>query len=97
MALTLVDFLIGLFLMNAMPHILFGLLKVRFLSIFGFTPLANLGYGLFNLVVALALFHSRYGIAALLTNGIVLGAGAMLVIYLMTGRFFYTLFQRRTG
>ncbi len=95
MNLTLVDFLIGFSLMNAMPHILFGLLKIRFFSAFGFSPLGNLGYGLLNLVVALFLFQAQYGLEALAHHGIVVGAVAMLLIYLVSGRFFYNLFQKR--
>lgn len=93
MELTVVDFLIGFFLMNAMPHTLFGLLKIRFFSAFGFSPQGNLGYGLLNVVLALVLFHFQYGIETLLSHGIVIGAGTMLLIYLVSGRFFYNLFQ----
>lgn len=95
MKLTLLDFLIGFFLMNAMPHILFGLLKIRFFSAFGFSHQGNLGYGLFNVAFALVLFHIQYGIEALTSHGIVIGAGTMLLIYLFSGRFFYNLFQER--
>ena len=95
MEFTLVDFLIGFFLMNAMPHSLFGLLKIRFLSAFGFSPHGNIGYGLLNIAVALVLFHFQYGIQELMNHGIVLGTGAMLLIYLVSGRFFYNLFQHR--
>lgn len=93
MAFTLIDFLIGFFLMNAMPHNLFGLLKIRFLSLFGFSSMGNLGYGLLNIVVALLLFHIQYGLQTVFNHGIILGAVAMLLIYLATGRFFYNLFQ----
>jgi hypothetical protein len=95
MELTLIDFLIGFLLMNAMPHILFGLLKIRFFSVFGFSPQGNLGYGLLNVVMALTLFHIQYGIEALGRHGIVIGAGTMLLIYLVSGRFFHNLFQSK--
>ena len=95
MEFTLIDFLIGFFLMNAMPHILFGLLKIRFLSAFGFSPQGNIGYGLLNIAVTLVLFHIQYGIQELVNHGIVIGAGTMLLIYLVSGRFFYNLFQEK--
>lgn len=93
MTFTLLDFLTGFFLMNAMPHLLFGLYKIRMLSLFGFSPSANLAYFGFNIVVALLLFHLQHGIQMLFSNGIVIGAGTMLLIYLVTGKFFYNHFQ----
>lgn len=94
MEFTLIDFFIGFFLMNAMPHLLFGLLKIRFLSAFGFSPKGNIAYAFLNVAIALLLFHIRYGIQELMNQGIVIGAGAMLLIYLLSGRFFYKLFQQ---
>jgi hypothetical protein len=91
---SLIDFFIGFFLMNAMPHLLFGLLKVRFFSAFGFSASGNLAYAFVNVVTALILFHAHYGVQALATHGIVIGAMAMLFIYLVSGRFFYDLFQK---
>ncbi|WP_420644718.1 hypothetical protein [Candidatus Leptofilum sp.] len=93
MELTLIDFLIGFFLMNAMPHLLVGLFGIRFLSAFGYKPSANLGYALLNVIVALFLFHIQHGIQALPTQGILLGALALLFIYLVTGRYFYNRFH----
>ncbi|WP_420628089.1 hypothetical protein [Candidatus Leptofilum sp.] len=91
--MTLIDFLTGFFLMNAMPHLLVGLFEIRFLSAFGYKPMANLGYALLNVVVALLLFHVQHSIQALSTHGILLGALAMLFIYLVTGRYFYNRFH----
>ncbi len=94
MELNILDFLIGFFLMNAMPHVLFGKLKIRFLSGFGFGDRANLAYAAASIVVVLVLFHIRYGIQNLLSNGIVLGAGTMILIYFLTITFFHNLFRR---
>ena len=96
MQFAFIDFFIGFILMNAMPHFLFGLLKIRFFSIFGFSPQGNIGYGFVNLIIALVLFHFRYGIQTLLNHGIVIGALAMLLIYLVSGRFFYERFQEKS-
>ncbi len=94
MQFTFINFLIGFFLMNAMPHMLFGLLKIRFFSLFGFSPAGNLGYALLNVVVALVLFHFQFGIQMLFNHGIILGVLSMILIYLLTGRYFYNLFQK---
>jgi len=91
---SFIDFLIGFLLMNAMAHVLFGLLKIRFLSIFGFSALANIAYGFFSVVVAIALFHYRYGIQEFVNHGIVIGSLTMLLIYLFSGKFFVTLFRQ---
>ena len=96
MELTLFTFLIGFFLMNAMPHLLFGLLRIRFFSLFGFSAAGNLAYAAFNIAMAMLLFHLEVGLSNLINNGVVLGAGAMLLIYLITGRFFYNLFNKNT-
>ncbi len=97
MGFSFVDFVIGFLLMNAMPHFLFGLLKVRFLSVFGFGSPANIAYGFLNVVVAVALFHYQYGIQELVNHGIVIGGLTMLVIYLVSGKFFVSLFQQQTN
>ena len=95
MEFSFIDFLIGFALMNAMPHFLFGLFKIRFLSAFGFSPQGNIGYGLLNVVAALGLFQFRYGLQEFLGHGVVMGAGAVILIYLVTGKFFYQLFQSK--
>jgi len=82
--------------MNAMPHMIFGLIRLRFLSLFGFSALGNLLYSLVNIGAAGALYHHQYGINALLMDGVTLGALALLSIYLLTGRFFVALFQEKT-
>ncbi|MDJ0755301.1 MAG: hypothetical protein QNJ45_17385 [Ardenticatenaceae bacterium] len=91
MEYTLIDFLIGLFLMNAMPHLVFGLLNIRFISAFGLSPNANLAYSLLNAVAALTLFHIQFGIETLMGNGIVIGAATVLLLYVVSGNFFYNL------
>lgn len=91
-AFTVIDFLIGFFLMNAMPHMLMGILNVRFLSLFGFSAGANYRYAVFNVVAAAALFQADRGLDQLGDNGIVVGAASMLAIYALTGRFFVRLF-----
>jgi hypothetical protein len=94
MEFSFVDFLIGFTLMNAMPHLLFGLLKIRFFSVFGFSPQGNIAYAFLNIAIALTLFQIQYGLTTLAQHGVVVGAVAMWFIYLVSGKFFYNLFQK---
>jgi len=93
MPFSLIDFFIGFFLMNAMPHMLFGLIRLRFLSAFGFSAPANIAYAFLNVIIAGLLYNYQYGIKTLIDDGIVLGALTMILIYLITGRFLANLFQ----
>ena len=95
MQLNILDFLTGFFLMNAMPHMLFGIIRLRFLSLFGFSAVGNLLYALFNIGVAGAIYHYQYDIMSIKQDGILLGALAMFVIYAITGRFFVSFFQAK--
>ncbi|MEP2989968.1 MAG: hypothetical protein ABJN65_01870 [Parasphingorhabdus sp.] len=94
MTFNIIDFLIGFLLMNAMPHMLFGLMNIRFFSAFGFSPLGNLAYAELNIIAALTLFHFQYGISSLTDQGFIVGALAMLTIYMLTGKFFFNRFQK---
>ncbi len=40
--MNIVDFIIGALLMNAMPHLIFGLTKTYFLGLFGYRPKGNI-------------------------------------------------------
>ena len=93
MTFTPLDFLMGFFLISAMPHLLFGLINLRFLSLFGFSARGNLLSALLNILVALGLYHIQYDISTLSQDGLMVGALAMLFIYALAGRFFIGLFQ----
>ncbi len=93
--MNIIDFLIGLTLMNAMPHFVLGVWKGRMLSAFGFGDTKNILYGVLNFAVSLGLFVSRYGIAQLFRNGIYAGALVLLVIYFLTGRLWYSIFHQK--
>ena len=86
-------FFTGFFLMNAMPHLIFGIIRLRFLSLFGFSALGNLLYALVNVLIAGGIYHYQYDIMSIMQDGILLGAFAMLVIYAITGRFLVGFFQ----
>ncbi len=93
--MNIIDFLIGLTLMNAMPHFVLGIWKGRMLSAFGFGDTKNVLYGLLNFVISVSLFIARYGPEHLLTNGIFAGAVVLLLIYFLTGRVWYALFRQK--
>ncbi|NQV41895.1 MAG: hypothetical protein HQ506_06030 [Candidatus Marinimicrobia bacterium] len=95
MKLNMLDFLTGLFLMNAMPHMLFGIIRLRFLSLFGFSALGNLLYALVNLSIAGSIYHYQYHILSIKQDGILLGALVVVVIYAITGRFLVGYFQAK--
>ena len=65
MTLNILDFLTGFFLMNAMPHLLFGIIRLRFLSLFGFSAIGNLLYALVNIGIAGGLYHYQYDITSI--------------------------------
>jgi hypothetical protein len=90
--MNIVDVLIGLTLMNAMPHFVLGVWHGRMLSAFGFGDRKNMLYAFFNFAVALVLFLWRYGFVGLAHNGIFAGALAILLIYFLTGRMWYARF-----
>ena len=94
MTFSFLDFLIGFFLMNAMPHLIFGQTKTQFVSLFGFSANANLAYATFNTIAALTLFHFQYGISNLFSHGLFLGSGFILLCYNLTGKFFYNQFHQ---
>lgn len=92
--MDILDFIIGAMLMNAMPHFVLGVWKGRMFSAFGFGDAQNIAYGALNFVVSLGLFLFKYGLAGLAQNGIYAGALGLLVIYFVTGRFWYALFNQ---
>ncbi|MCF7826734.1 MAG: hypothetical protein K9M55_10440 [Candidatus Marinimicrobia bacterium] len=96
MKLNILDFLTGFLLMNAMPHLIFGIIRLRFLSLFGFSAVGNLLYALVNVVTAGAIYHYQYDITSMKQDGILVGALTMFGIFLITGRFFVGLFQPKS-
>jgi hypothetical protein len=93
--MTVIDFVIGATLMNAMPHLVLGIWKGRMFSTFGFGDKQNMAYGFLCLVISVSLFIYQYGASAILNNGIYSVALALLLIYFVTGHFWYTLFGKK--
>ena len=91
--MSVLDFLAGFFLMNAMPHFVLGVWKGRMLSAFGMSPTGNIVYGLLNFTASISLFSYQHGLASLAEQGIYAGALSVLVTYFVTARFFYERFR----
>ena len=89
-----IDFIIGAALMNAMPHLVLGIWKGRMFSAFGFGNKQNIAYGFLCLAISLALFIYEYGADKILDNEIYLGALTLLLIYFITGQFWFRLFNK---
>ena len=93
--MNIIDFLIGMTLMNAMPHFVLGIWKGRMLSAFGFGNIKNILYGLANFAISITLYLYRHGAEQLTSNGIYAGALLLLLIYFLTGQFWYFIFHKR--
>jgi hypothetical protein len=93
--MTFIDFLIGMTLMNAMPHFVLGTWKARIISAFGFGNTKNILYGILNFLISIGLFLHKYGVEQLTENGIYAGALAILIIYFLTGWYWYLIFHKK--
>jgi len=77
----MIDYMIGLFAANAIPHFVIGVSGIRFLSLFGYSGKANIAYALFNTVMSLGLYLYTYGTEALAEHGMYLGTLSILFSY----------------
>ncbi len=93
--MDIVDFLIGMTLMNAMPHFVLGVWKARIISAFGFGNTRNILYGILNFLISLGLFLYKYGVEQLVQNGIYAGALTILFIYFLTAQYWYSIFHKK--
>lgn len=90
-----IDFIIGLTLINTIPHFVLGIWKGRMFSGLGFGNTNNILYGVLNFVVSISLFIYTYGVEGLLENGIYLGALFVLISYFLVGKLCYTYFHKK--
>jgi hypothetical protein len=93
--MDILDFLIGMTLMNAMPHFVLGIWKARMLSLFGFGNTKNILYGALNFLASLSLFIYKYGAENIVQQGVYTGALMLLIIYFLTGWFWYAIFHKK--
>lgn len=92
----ILDFLIGLFATNALPHFLFAKLDARVLSLFGYSPRANFAYSVFCLLVAATIYIAKYGFSALSQHMMLFG-GVAVVFSFYVGWNFIDRFLRDTA
>jgi len=85
--MNIVDFIIGALLVNAMPHLIFGLTKTHFLGLFGYSPKGNIMYAVLQFLLCCLLFCFNYGYNELLNNGYLIGGITVLCLYFIFGKF----------
>jgi hypothetical protein len=93
--MNLTDFIIGLTLINTIPHFVLGIWKGRMFSGLGFGNTANILYGIINFLVSFSLFIYKYGLEGLVENGIYLGGLFVLLSYFVIGKLCYTYFHKK--
>jgi hypothetical protein len=93
--MTVTEFLIGALLVNAMPHLIFGLTKTHFLGMFGYSPKGNIIYAILQLIICLSLFLFNYGYEELLENGYLLGGITVLILYFIFGKLLIKFYGKR--
>jgi len=89
MEFSWLDFIIGLFLANSIPHFVVGVMDIRFFSLFGFGSKQNLLYSAWNLGLALGLSLYFHGLDHLLNNAFFWGVFFVLTAYAAVGRYLY--------
>jgi len=92
---TLIDFIIGLTLINTIPHFVLGVWKGRMFSGLGFGNRQNILYGILNFLISISLFIYQYGIDGLIDNGIYLGALFVIFSYFIVGKLCYKHFHEK--
>ncbi len=84
--MNIIDFLIGLFLANAMPHFILGITRTKFLGPFGFSPAGNIVYAVIQFVISVVLIHIQYGLGIIFENGILLGGILVMTMFFIFGK-----------
>jgi len=91
--MDITDFIIGLCLVNTLPHTVLGIWKGRIFSGLGFGNLQNIGYGLINFTISLSLFWYKYGVEGLFEHGIYAGGLFIALAYFLVGKLCYKKFH----
>lgn len=92
--MNIIDFLIGIFLANAMPHFILGITRTKFLGPFGFSPTGNIVYAVIQFVISLVLIHIQYGLSIIFENGILLGGILVMTMFFIFGRMVLRFYNR---
>ncbi len=90
-----IDFILGGLLMNAMPHLIFGLTKTHFLGLFGYSPKGNICYALVQFIAFILLYSYHYGIENLFHNGFLVGGLTVLVLFFILGKWIVLFYGKK--
>ncbi len=93
--IMIIDFIIGITLMNAIPHMLVGYGKIRFLGLFGYGDNQNIAYALLSTIISVSLFSWKYGMAGWQENAIYTGAIFVLSAYWIFGKILIKYFSKK--
>lgn len=95
MNFSFIDFIIGLTLVNTIPHFVLGIWKGRMFSGLGFGNKQNILYGILNFIISIGLFIFKYGVDGLIQNSIYLGALFVIISYFLVGKLCYKYFHQK--
>jgi hypothetical protein len=89
----IIDLIIGITLINALPHMLVGYGNIRFLGLFGYGNLPNIAYAALSTIISITLFSWKYGMEGWMTNGIYVGGILVLLAYWILGKWLIKIFS----
>lgn len=95
MNLPIIDFFIGLTLVNIIPHYLVGILKIRFLGLYGFGAKQNIAYAWTSLLASFVLFHINYGLTSIMDHLWYAGGLFAALAYLLLGKILVKFFREK--
>lgn len=90
-----INFFIAVLIANAIPHFIFGIARVRFLGLFGYSAKGNICYAFLQCIIAILLFSHQYGITTIYANPYVLGGLTVLFLYFIFGRMLINKFHKK--
>lgn len=93
--MKMIDFIIGVLLFNAIPHLVFAQTKSHFLGLFGYSPRGNKLYALLQLILSISLYIYEYGVDNLIENGFFIGGLTVLILYFIFGDFMVRFYEAK--
>lgn len=86
MTFSILEFLAGFLLVGSVTHLVMAYSNLEFPSLFGRSPRANMIYSVCVAAIAVDLFIFSQGFSAFLSNGLLMGAVDMYLLYLLFGK-----------
>ncbi|WP_196886450.1 hypothetical protein [Aureivirga sp. CE67] len=93
--MNFIDFIIGVLLMNSMPHLIFGLTKSHFLGLFGYSSKGNISYAILQFIICIVLLFINYDLNEILKNYFLLGSFTVLILYFILGKFMVKFYKKQ--